>query len=130
MVDSIDQFEHVVDSQPTCVDPKNNLRTRFRWFVSENYSKIVISLFYKGISKEIPYFKQQKRIFWISSNISQSVLVEYYGYDLHDPGTCKVDVGAPLPQFWCQYFKYFPRGVDLDIFFPLNPVLGISAFTI
>ena len=66
VVDSIDQFEHVVDSQPTCVDPKNNLRTRFRRFVSENYSKIVISLFYKGISKEIPYFKHQKRIFWIS----------------------------------------------------------------
>ena len=118
MVDNIDQFEHVVDSQPTCVDPKKSLRTRFRRFVSENYSKIVISLFYKGISKEIPYFKHQKRIFWISSNFSQSVLAEYCGYDLHNPGTCKVDMGAPLPQFWCQYFKYFPRGVDLDIFFP------------
>ena len=118
MVDSIDQFEHVVDSQHTSVDPKNNLRTRFRRFVSENYSKIVISLFYKGISKEIPYFKHQKRIFWISSNFSQSVHAEYCGYDLHNPGTCKVDMGAPLPQFWCQYLKYFPRGVDLNIFFP------------
>ena len=109
MVDSLDQFEHVVDSQSTCVDPENNLRTRFRRFVSKNYSKNVISLFYKGISKEIPYFKHKKRIFWISSNFSQSVLAEYCSYDFHVPGARKVDVGLSPAQFWCQYLKYFSR---------------------
>ena len=61
--DSIDYFEHVSDSQSTHVDPENTLRTTFRRFVSKNYSKNVISPFYKEISKEITYFKHKKRIF-------------------------------------------------------------------
>ena len=68
--------------------------------------------------KIFPYFHQKNTVFWISSNFSQSVHAEYCGYDLDNPGTYKVDMGAPLPQFWCQYLKYFPRGVDLNIFFP------------
>ena len=83
----------------------------------------MISLFYKGISKEIQYFKHKKRIFWISFNFSQSVLAEYCGYDFHISGACKVDVGASPAQFWCQYFKYFSRGVDLKLFFPWTQFL-------
>ena len=70
----------------------------------------MISVFYKGISKEIPPCKHRKRIFWISSNFSQSVLAEYCSYDLHVPGARKVDVGLSPAQFWCQYLKYFSRG--------------------
>ena len=99
VVDSIDHFEHVSDSQSTRVDPENNLQTTFRRFVSKNYSKNVISPFYKGISKEITYFKHKKRIFWISFNFSQSVLAEYHSYDFHIPGPCKLDVGPSPAQF-------------------------------
>ena len=41
MVDGIDQFEHVVDSQPTCVDPKNNLRTKFRRLFQKITQKLI-----------------------------------------------------------------------------------------
>ena len=88
----------------------------------------MISVFYKGFGKEIPPCKHRKRIFWISSNFSQSVLAEYCSYDLHVPGARKVDVGLSPAQFWCQYLKYFSRRVDLNFLFSLNPLLGISAF--
>ena len=81
----------------------------------------MISPFYKGISKEFPYFKQKNTVFWISSNFSQHVLAKYCSYGFHNPGACKVAVGGTLAQIWCQYLNYFLRGVGLTLFFFPEP---------
>ena len=73
-------------------------------------------------------FHPKNTVFGISFNFSQHVLAEYCSYDLHNPGACRVDMGLSPAQIWCQYLEYFSRGVDLNIFFSLNPVLRISAF--
>ena len=57
-----------------------------------------------------------------------NLLTKYYQHDLCTPGAFKVTVGGTLAQIWCLYLNYLCRGVDLTIFFSLNPVLGISAF--
>ena len=82
---------------------------------------MVISLFYKGTSKEIPYFKHQKRIFWISSNFSQSVLAGYCGYDLKNSGACKVDMGGTSAPILVSIFQILSSGDRFGHFFFPEP---------
>ena len=117
MVDSSDRFEHVVDPQCTWVVLEKLFTDKIFKVRPQNLLENEISPFYKGISKEFPYFKQKNMFFGIFSNFSQHVLAKYYRHDLYTPEACKVTMGGTLIQIWCLYLNYLCQRVDLTIFF-------------